>query len=57
MTRNIWEYFSTQNIIFGNGAIQKLDKALQRFKAKNVFLITDQGIVQAGSQDSNRKRE
>ncbi|MFC4025191.1 hydroxyacid-oxoacid transhydrogenase [Oceanobacillus longus] len=51
MTRNIWEYFSTQNIIFGNGAIQKLDKALQRFNAKNIFLITDQGIVQAGILD------
>lgn len=48
MTRNVWEYFSTQNIIFGNGAIQKLDKALKRFNAKTVFLITDQGIVQAG---------
>lgn len=51
MTRHVWEYFSTENIIFGNGAIQKLDKALQRFDAKNIFLITDQGIVQAGILD------
>ncbi len=48
MTRNVWEYFSTENIVFGNGAIQNLDRILNRFKAKNVFIITDQGIVQAG---------
>ncbi|RHW35258.1 hydroxyacid-oxoacid transhydrogenase [Oceanobacillus profundus] len=48
MTRNVWEYFSTQNIVFGNGSIHNLDKLLKRFEAKNVFLITDQGIVQAG---------
>lgn len=51
MTRETWEYFSTENIIFGNGAIGKLDKTLQRYHAKNVFLITDQGIVQAGILD------
>ncbi|MBB6448685.1 alcohol dehydrogenase [Geomicrobium halophilum] len=46
--RNVWEYFSTRNIIFGNGSIQKIDKLLKRYNAKNVFIITDQGIVQAG---------
>ncbi|QQK78881.1 iron-containing alcohol dehydrogenase [Salicibibacter cibi] len=46
--RNTWEYFSTKNIIFGNGAIQKIDGILRRFNAKNVFIITDQGIVQTG---------
>lgn len=48
MTRTVWEYFSTQNIVFGNGSINDLDKILRRFNAKNVFLITDQGIVKAG---------
>ncbi|MCM3714510.1 hydroxyacid-oxoacid transhydrogenase [Halalkalibacter oceani] len=46
--RNTWEYFSTENIIFGNGAITRLDGALKRLKAKNVFVITDRGVAQAG---------
>lgn len=48
MARSVWDYFSTQNIVFGNGAINKLESILKRFNAKNVFLITDQGIVNAG---------
>ncbi len=46
--RNVWEYFSTENIIFGNGAIKQLDKVLKRLKAKNVFVISDKGVAQAG---------
>ncbi|WP_017726452.1 hydroxyacid-oxoacid transhydrogenase [Halalkalibacterium ligniniphilum] len=46
--RNSWEYFSTENIIFGNGSIDRLDKVLKRLKAKNVFVITDRGVAQAG---------
>ncbi len=46
--RNTWEFFSSENIVFGNGAIQKLDKVLSRFDAKNVLLVTDQGIKSAG---------
>ena len=46
--RNTWEFFSTENIVFGNGSIQKLDSVLQRLKAKNVFVITDRGVAQAG---------
>lgn len=55
MTRNVWEYFSTENIIFGNGAINNLNKAIKRFNAKNILLITDQGIVHAGILDSVMK--
>src|SRR5690625_3031292 len=46
--RNSWEYFSTKNIIFGNGSMKQLDRVLTRLQAKNVFVITDQGIVKAG---------
>ncbi|MTD30662.1 hydroxyacid-oxoacid transhydrogenase [Planomicrobium sp. YIM 101495] len=49
--RNTWEFLSTQKIVFGNGSIQKLDKVLQQLKAKNVLLITDPGIKQAGIVD------
>ena len=46
--RNTWEYHSTEKIVFGNGSIRELDAILQRLDAKNVLLITDQGIKQAG---------
>ncbi|TLS38432.1 hydroxyacid-oxoacid transhydrogenase [Pseudalkalibacillus caeni] len=46
--RDNFEFFSTKNVVFGNGSIQKLDKILQRFNAKNVLIITDEGIKNAG---------
>lgn len=46
--RNTWEYFSTENIVFGNGSIRRIDSVLNRLKAKNVFVITDKGVAQAG---------
>ena len=49
--RRIWEYFSSGNIVFGNGSIQKLDSILQKLKARNVLLITDPGIKNAGILD------
>ncbi len=52
MTRTVWEYFSTQNIIFGNGAIHQINDVLNRFKAKNVLVVTDQGLVKAGILDT-----
>src|SRR5690625_267372 len=48
MTRTTWEYNSTEKIVFGNGSITRLHEILSRFQAKNVFVITDHGIVQAG---------
>ncbi|CAM3488520.1 iron-containing alcohol dehydrogenase [Aeromicrobium ponti] len=49
--RKVWEFFSTQQIDFGNGAIEKLDGILQKFNAKNILLITDPGIKNAGILD------
>lgn len=49
--RNVWEYFSTEQIVFGNGAIRELDKVLKRLKASRVLLVTDPGIKQAGIAD------
>jgi alcohol dehydrogenase len=49
--RNTWEFYSTERIVFGNGAIKQLDAILQRIGAKNVLLITDPGIVKAGIAD------
>lgn len=46
--RNSWEYFSTENIVFGNGSIMRLKEVLERLKAKNIFIITDKGVAQAG---------
>lgn len=45
--RNVWEYFSTGQIVFGNGAIRELDRVLKRLKANRVLLVTDPGIKQA----------
>ncbi|OXS79325.1 hydroxyacid-oxoacid transhydrogenase [Domibacillus enclensis] len=49
--RNIWEFFSTERIVFGNGAVKQLDSILKRLNAKNVLLVTDPGIVNAGIAD------
>lgn len=46
--RNVWEFFTTENIIFGTGAIKELHRVLTRLKAKNVFVISDSGIRKAG---------
>ncbi|MDQ0338117.1 alcohol dehydrogenase class IV [Caldalkalibacillus uzonensis] len=46
--RATWEFVSTKNIVFGYGSVEKLDHILQRFNARNVLIITDQGIRQAG---------
>ncbi|CAH0343861.1 hydroxyacid-oxoacid transhydrogenase [Bacillus sp. CECT 9360] len=49
--RTTWDFFSTERIVFGNGAIQQLDSVLARLNAKNILLITDPGIKQAGIVD------
>lgn len=49
--RNTWDFYSTERIVFGNGAIQKLDSILQRLKARNILLVTDPGIKNAGIMD------
>ncbi|MBX9953310.1 iron-containing alcohol dehydrogenase [Peribacillus simplex] len=49
--RNTWDFYSTERIVFGNGAIGQLDSILQRLKAKNILLVTDQGIKNAGIVD------
>jgi alcohol dehydrogenase class IV len=46
--RDTWSYFPSGKIIFGNGAIQKLGELLKNMNARNIFLITDKGIVQSG---------
>lgn len=46
--RETWSYFPSGKIIFGNGAIHKLGELLESMNARNIFLITDKGIVQSG---------
>ncbi|MDF2961632.1 MAG: acetaldehyde dehydrogenase [Paenibacillus sp.] len=46
--RETWAYFPSGKIIFGNGAIHKLGELLKSMNARNIFLITDQGIVRSG---------
>jgi alcohol dehydrogenase class IV len=46
--RDTWSYFPSGKIIFGNGAIHKLGELLKNMNARNIFLITDKGIVQSG---------
>ncbi|RXY98866.1 hydroxyacid-oxoacid transhydrogenase [Fictibacillus sp. S7] len=49
--RTTWDFYSTERIVFGNGAIQQLGEILQKLGAKNVLLISDPGIKQAGIVD------
>ncbi|RSL34036.1 iron-containing alcohol dehydrogenase [Salibacterium salarium] len=46
--RTDFEFFSTKNVVFGNGSIQKLPQILDRYQAENVLIVTDQGIKGAG---------
>jgi alcohol dehydrogenase len=50
--RKVWEFSSTQKIVFGQGSINQLNEILQDFKAKRVFVITDPGIKKAGILDN-----
>lgn len=49
--RNTWEFFSTERIVFGNGAIGQLDSILKRLNVTNLLLVTDPGIVKSGIAD------
>jgi len=49
--RNTWDFYSTERIVFGNGSIGQLDSILQRLKARNILLVTDPGIKNAGIVD------
>lgn len=46
--RDIWEFITTQKIVFGNGSLHKLDSILQDLHARNVLLVTDAGIKKTG---------
>jgi alcohol dehydrogenase len=49
--RNVWEFFSTQRIVFGNGSVNQLNSILNELNAKNVLFITDPGLKKAGIAD------
>ncbi|TKH03450.1 iron-containing alcohol dehydrogenase [Peribacillus simplex] len=44
----IWDFFSSERIVFGNGSINRLNLVLERLQARNVLLITDPGIMSTG---------
>jgi alcohol dehydrogenase class IV len=46
--RSNFEFFSTKNVVFGSGSIKKLNTILERYQAKNVLIVTDPGIKNAG---------
>ena len=43
-----WKFHSAGQIVFGNGAIQRLPALIHRLGAKRVAVITDPGIERAG---------
>ena len=43
-----WKFNSAGQIVFGNGAIQRLPALIRRLGAKRVAVITDPGIQRAG---------
>ncbi|MDN3017971.1 iron-containing alcohol dehydrogenase [Paenibacillus sp. BSR1-1] len=49
--RNVWEFASTQRIVFGPGSINQLTEIVAELHAKSVFIITDPGIKKAGILD------
>ncbi|UMZ73452.1 iron-containing alcohol dehydrogenase [Natranaerofaba carboxydovora] len=42
---NNFTWLSPTQIIFGNDSIKSLEEVIQKYKAKNVSIITDQGIM------------
>lgn len=51
MVRNTWEFLTANKIVFGNGSIGNLDEVLQQLNAKNILIVTDQGVKGAGILD------
>jgi alcohol dehydrogenase len=47
----VWEFASTQRVVFGKGSINQLNDILLDLHAKRVFIITDPGIKNAGILD------
>ena len=46
--RNVWEFASTQRVVFGPGSVNQLNDILADLHAKRVFIITDPGLKKAG---------
>jgi alcohol dehydrogenase len=46
--RNSFEFFSTEKVVFGNRSIQGLPRIIEKLEGKNVLIVTDQGIKNAG---------
>lgn len=49
--RKVWDFSSTQRIVFGQGSVQQLPQILADLKATRIFIITDPGIKKAGILD------
>lgn len=43
-----WKFNSAGQIVFGNGAVQRLPALIRRLGARRVAVVTDPGIVKAG---------
>lgn len=46
--RDIWQFNSAGQIVFGNGAIRRVPALVRKFGAGNVAVITDPGLAKAG---------
>ncbi|KKM10142.1 alcohol dehydrogenase [Clostridiales bacterium PH28_bin88] len=49
--RNYWSFATAGEIILGNGSINSLGEIIGKFKARNVLIVCDPGIKQAGIMD------
>ncbi|TMW72264.1 iron-containing alcohol dehydrogenase family protein [Alteribacter natronophilus] len=46
--RSTWKVNFTETVVFGNGAINELPELCDKFNAKNIVIVTDRGIRDAG---------
>jgi alcohol dehydrogenase class IV len=46
--QDAWKFNSAGQIVFGNGAIQRIPALISRFGARRVAIITDPGVERAG---------
>lgn len=48
---SVWEFSTARNVTFGVGAAEELEDIIAEYNAESIFVVTDQGVVEAGVVD------
>lgn len=50
-SESVWEFTTARNVTFGVGAAEELEDIIAEYNAESIFVVTDQGVVEAGVVD------